>query len=143
MKLLSIRSLSLAVALAIVPGSLAQAGGAGVNVERAKDGKYVIHSFACTGPTSVSIVATAEGVVNGERKSIPLKLKPMKEPGLYQFERTWPAQGTWLVRTEMRGTHNLVTIFALAKDGRVAGSEYVAEGDGRDECDQKLAANTK
>src|SRR5690349_19712336 len=123
-----IRTLSLAVALATGLASFAHAGGAGVNVERAKDGKYLVHSFACTGPTSVSIVATAEGVVNGERQSIPLKLKPMKEPGLYQFERAWPAQGAWLVRTEMSGTHNLVAIFALAKDGRVAGSEYVAEG---------------
>jgi hypothetical protein len=139
----SIRTLALGTALSLALASLAHAGGAGVSVERAKDGKYLVHSFACTGPSSVSIVATAEGVVNGERESIPLKLKPMKEPGLYQFERTWPAQGTWLVRMEMSGTHNLVTLFALAKDGRVAGSEYVAEGDGRHECDLKLAANAK
>jgi len=139
----SIRTLALGIALSAALASLAHAGGAGVSVERAKDGKYLVHSFACTGPSSVSIVATAEGVVNGERQSIPLKLEPMKEPGLYQFERTWPAQGTWLVRTEMSGTHNLVTLFALAKDGRVAGSEYVAEGDGRHECDRKLAANAK
>jgi len=139
----SIRTLALGIALSVALASLAHAGGAGVSVERAKDGKYLVHSYACTGPSSVSIVATAEGVVNGERQSIPLKLEPMKEPGLYQFERTWPAQGTWLVRTEMSGTHNLVTLFALAKDGRVAGSEYVAEGDGRRECDRKLAANAK
>ena len=142
MKLL-IRSLSLAVALATTIATLAQAGGAGVNVERSKDGKYVIHSFACTGPSSVSIAATAEGVVNGERQSISLKLKPLKQPGLYRFDRTWPAQGTWLVRTEMSGTHRLVNIATLARDGRVTGTEYVAEGDGRHECDQKLAANTK
>ena len=136
----SIRALALGIALPVL-ASLTHAGGAGVTVERVKDGKYVVHSYACTGPASVSMTATAEGVVNGERKSIPLKLEPMKEPGLYRFERAWPAQGTWLVRTEMSGTHKLVNIATIGRDGRVAGSEYVAEGDGRHECDRKLAAN--
>ena len=140
---LSIRALVLGIVLTTALASLAHAGGAGVTVERAKDGNYLLHSFACTGPASFTIAATAEGVVNGERKSIPLKLEPMKEPGGYRFERAWPAQGTWLVRTEMSGSHSFVTIFTLAKDGRVAGSEWVAEGDGRHQCDQKLAANTK
>ena len=139
----SIRALALGIALATGFASLASAGGAGINMERAKDGKYLVRSYACTGPASFSIAATAEGMVNGERKSIPLTLKPMKKPGVYQFERSWPAQGTWLVRTEMTGAHSFVTIFTLARDGRVAGSEWVADGDGRHECDQKLAANTK
>ena len=139
----SIRALALGIALTAALATLVHAGGAGVTVERVKDGTYVLHSYACTGPASVSMTATAEGVVNGERKSIPLKLEPMKEPGGYQFGRTWPAKGTWLVRTEMSGSHSFVTIFTLAKDGRVAGSDWVAQGDGRHECDQKLAANTK
>ena len=139
----SLRTLALGIALTTSLAALAHAGGAGVRVERVKDGKYLLHSFACTGPASFSIAATAEGVVNGERKSIPLELKAMKEPGAYQFERAWPKQGTWLVRTEMSGSHNFVTIFTLAKDGRVAGSEWVAQGNGRHECDQKLAANAK
>jgi len=138
-----IRALTLGIALITALASLATAGGAGVNLERVKDGRYIVHSYACTGPSSFSIVATAEGVVNGERKSIPLELTAMKEPGAYQFERAWPKQGTWLVRTEMSGSHNFVTIFTLAKDGRVAGSEWVAQGNGRHECDQKLAANAK
>jgi hypothetical protein len=139
----SIRALALGIALTTSVASLAHAGGAGVNVERMKDGKYLVHAYACTGPKSFSISATAEGVVNGQRKSIPLALTAMKEPGVYQFERTWPAQGTWLVRTEMTGARSFVTIFTLARDGRVAGSEWVADGDGRHECDQELAANTK
>ena len=142
MKLFS-RSLSLAVALATGLATFAHAGGAGVSLERAKDGKYFVHSFACSGPSSVSITATAEGVVSGERKTIPLQLTPTKQSGVYRFERTWPAQGTWLVRTEMSGSHRLVSIATIAADGRVSGNEYVAEGDGRHECDQKLAANTK
>jgi len=139
----SIRALARGIALATALASLARAGGAGVNMERTKDGKYLVRSYACTGPASVSIAATAEGVVNGERKSIPLKLEALKQPGVYQFERTWPGQGTWLVRMEMSGSHQLTFIATIARDGRVAGTEYVAEGDGRHECDQKLAANTK
>jgi hypothetical protein len=139
----SIHTLALGIALVTSLASLAHGGGASVSLERAKDGKYLVHSYACTGPASVSLTATAEGVVNGERKSIPLTLEPTKSPGTYRFERTWPAQGTWLVRTEMSGRLKLVSIATIAHDGRVSDTEYVAEGDGRHECDQKLAANTK
>jgi hypothetical protein len=140
---LSIRTLALGLALTAALASLAHGGGAGVTLDRAKDGSYHVHSFACSGPASVSMTASAEGVVNGERASIPLKLEPTKEPGLYRFTRTWPSQGTWLVRAQMSGSHRLVTIATIARDGRVTRTEYVMEGDGRQECDQKLAANAK
>jgi len=139
----SIRALALGIALATALASLAHAGGAGVSVELAKDGKYFVHSYACTGPSSVSLTATAEGMVRGERKSIPLKLERTKEPGVYRIAGTWPSEGTWLVRTKMSGSQKLVAIATIASDGHVANNEYVAQGDGRHECDQKLAANTK
>jgi len=43
----------------------------------------------------------------------------------------------------MSGGQKLVAIATIASDGSVAANEYVAQGDGRHECDQKLAANTK
>ena len=139
----SLRTLALGLALTTALASLATAGGAGVSLERAKDGQYFVHSYACTGPSSVSLTATAEGMVKGERKSIPLALKRTKEPGVYRIEGTWPGEGAWLVRTKMSGTHRLVSIATIASDGSVSGNEYVPQGDGRHECDQKLAANTK
>jgi len=139
----SIAKLALGLALTTALASLALAGGAGVSVELAKDGNYFVHSFACTGPSSISLTATAEGMVKGERKSIPLTLKKTKEPGVYRIDGTWPREGTWLVRTKMSGGQKLVAIATIASDGSVAANEYVAQGDGRHECDQKLAANTK
>ena len=139
----SIRTLALVLTLTASLAPFARAGGAAIHVEQAKDGTYLVHTYACTGPSSVSVTASAEGMVHGVRKSIPLELKKTKEPGLYQFERPWPAGSTWLVRAELSGTHKVVNIATIASDGRVTGSEYVAAGDGRRECDQKLAANTK
>ena len=49
----SLRTLALGLALTTALASLATAGGAGVSLERAKDGQYFVHSYACTGPSSV------------------------------------------------------------------------------------------
>jgi hypothetical protein len=140
---MKLHSLAVAVALTAALAALAHAGGAGMNVEGpAKDGTYLVRAFACTGPSSITVTATAEGVVNGQRKSIPLELKPMQD-GVYQFARAWPRDGAWLVRAELSGSHNLVTLATLAHNGRVTKNEFVWQGDGRHQCDQMLAAIAK
>jgi hypothetical protein len=89
------------------------------------------------------VTATAEGVVKGQRTSLPIKLTPMKEKGVYQFARTWPSDGTWIVRITPAARDRAVTLAAISSDGRVGDNELVWKSDGRHECDQKLAANSK
>ena len=43
-------------------------------------------------------MATAEGVVNGARKSIPLKLLSLSAAGTFAVTREWPDEGTWVIK---------------------------------------------
>jgi hypothetical protein len=55
----------------------------------------VVHAFSCHEPTDAAVMAYAEGKVNGERRTIPLKLESTEKKGVYNLTRQWPAQGAW------------------------------------------------
>ena len=141
----SIRTLALGIALTTALASLAHAGGTSVSVEGPfKDGRYLLRATTCTGiAASMNVIASAEGVVAGQRKSLPIALKSTKEKGVYQFVRTWPVEGTWVVRVEPAGGRKPITLAAISSDGKVGENQFLWDTDGRHECDLKLAANTK
>ena len=140
----TIQGLALALALTSSLGGLAYAGGSTAMVEGPmKDGTYLVRAAHCGEPASMSVTATAEGVVKGARRSLPIKLTSTKEKGVYQFARTWPSEGNWIVRLAPAGRDRAVTLVAIASDGSVGDNEFVWKSDGRHECDQKLAVNSK
>jgi hypothetical protein len=63
----------------------------------AKHAALVARMTACTSPEKTTVTASAEGVVDGMRKSIPLKIVPLSTAGTYAVAREWPA-GTWAVK---------------------------------------------
>ncbi len=64
---------------------------------RSKVAAFVFRTEGCADPEKAQVSGTAEGLVNGERRSMPLKVMPMSKPGVYAVYRTWPAEGGWLV----------------------------------------------
>lgn len=54
-----------------------------------------VHAFSCHVPTDAAVKAYAEGMINGERRTIPLKLERTGTKGVYNLSRQWPAQGAW------------------------------------------------
>ena len=54
-----------------------------------------VRSLACD-PQTVTITGTAEGIVNGTRQSIPLKLVALESAGVYAVSRVWE-QGRWVL----------------------------------------------
>jgi len=48
----------------------------------AKNAVVLVRADGCHNPAEASITGTAEGSVNGIRRSIPLKLAPVSEPGI-------------------------------------------------------------
>jgi|SoiMethySBSTD1v2_1073268.scaffolds.fasta_scaffold194873_2 hypothetical protein len=140
----TIQGLALALALCSSLGGSAYAGGSTAMVEGPmKDATYLVRTAHCGEPASMTVTATAEGVVKGQRKSLPIKLTSTKEKGVYQFARTWPSDGSWIVRVTPSARDRAVTLVTIASDGSVGNNEFVWKSDGRHECDQKLAANTK
>lgn len=65
---------------------------------QAQHAVMVVRSYACTHPEKTNIVATAEGMVNGKRETIPLKLIPLGDSGTYAVIKQWPAEGRWVLR---------------------------------------------
>jgi hypothetical protein len=64
---------------------------------KAKQAVLVARITACHSPEKTAISATAEGIVDGNRRSIPLKIVPLSKPGTFAVTREWPEQGVWAV----------------------------------------------
>jgi hypothetical protein len=65
---------------------------------QAKHAILVARLTACHAPEKTTLAAEAEGLVNGVRTSIPLKIIPLSTAGTFGVAREWPEQGTWVVK---------------------------------------------
>lgn len=65
---------------------------------RAKHVVLVARTTACHSPEKTDITATAEGLVDGRRKSIPLTVIRLSTPGTFGVAREWPEQGVWAIK---------------------------------------------
>jgi hypothetical protein len=63
------------------------------------------------------LTGTAEGVVGGTRRSVPLRFTETGRANTFALARQWPADGRWLLRLSVRETTALVM---LDRDGQVA-----------------------
>lgn len=61
-----------------------------------KNAQLIVRAVGCHEPAKADISATAEGVVNGKRQSIRLKMHPVSD-GVYAIERQWPSSGAWAI----------------------------------------------
>jgi hypothetical protein len=102
--LLKLAPCCLAAFLVLAGAPAARAGGFHVSLElpasqtdaRLKDAILIVRPGGCIDPTQAVLRVTAEGLVNGRRKSIPVKLTPAG-PGVYGVNRQWPTEGTWIL----------------------------------------------
>jgi hypothetical protein len=63
------------------------------------------------------LTGTAEGVVGGTRRSVPLRFSETGRANTFALSRQWPTEGRWLLRLSVRETTALVM---LDRDGQVA-----------------------
>jgi hypothetical protein len=101
------KRLRIPLVLALVLGSaiLAVAGGFWISIQNpstvtdavAKNAVVLVRADGCHNPAEANITGTAEGRVNGIRRSIPLKLVPVSQPGTYAVVPQWPAEGAWVL----------------------------------------------
>src|SRR6266566_2175481 len=82
-----------------------------------------IRSLALAALAGVLLVTgTAEGMVNGERRSLKLEFAETAREGVHALKRTWPKEGTWtLVIQANQGPDDAATaVVDLGPDGEVA-----------------------
>jgi hypothetical protein len=63
----------------------------------AKTAAFAFRTEGCADPTKSQIAATAEGMVHGARRSVPLKVVVMQKPGVYVVYQSWGSDGRWVV----------------------------------------------
>jgi hypothetical protein len=84
----------------------------------ARGALMLVHVTVREGDAHLSdLSGTAEGVVAGARRSVPLRFSETGRANTFALRRQWPADGTWLLRLTVRETTALVM---LDRDGQVA-----------------------
>jgi hypothetical protein len=124
-----IRSLALAALATTLVAVPALAGPPWISIELPADpydaatrGAFlVVRAFHCATPARERVSGTAEGIVNGERQTVPLEFAETGREGVYALKRTWPEQGTWtLVVRAHQGPNTAATaVLEVGPDGAV------------------------
>jgi hypothetical protein len=63
---------------------------------KVKNAVVLVRPLACDEAGSIVMSGTAEGIVNGVRHSVPLKLQRLATPGVHAVTRQWP-DGQWVL----------------------------------------------
>lgn len=127
-------SLSSAMLLALT--STALGGGFQISVEtparssdpQLKDAVLIARTFGCHQPADAKLSASAEGFVNGGRKSLPVELRSIGS-GVYAINQQWPSEGRWVLA--LTGAYNGMissVLVELGPNGSVLPGTRLQEG---------------
>jgi hypothetical protein len=133
------RILTLRLALATLVGALAATPGAAcpprIAISRpgaaaapgGGDAFVLVHASRGCVRGALTVTGTAEGLVNGERRSIRLDVAPADADSVYQIRRQWPSGGVWVLRLVVRvGDYGTAGSTATALVGVNAAGEIAA-----------------
>ena len=81
---------------------------------KAKAAFVIVSTAGCHRPEEAVVTATAEGIINGQRHSIPLEVVALKTAGTYAVKTGWTQPGPWFVKVtatigELQ-THSLIKV---------------------------------
>jgi hypothetical protein len=124
------------VLLLLASVSSVMAGGFQLSVEtpgksaepQLKDVVLIARTYGCHQPADAKLSASAEGLVNGARKSVPLELRSIGS-GVYGIKQQWPSEGKWVLA--LTGTYNGMTssvLIELGPNGKVLPGTRLEEG---------------
>ena len=69
---------------------------------RRNNAVVTIKATGCHDPATAQLTATAVGIVNGHRQSIPLTVTKLSEVGMFAISRQWPKEGKWVIELVAR-----------------------------------------
>jgi hypothetical protein len=89
----------------------------------------LVHAAAHDGPPDISaLTGTAEGLVSGTRRSIPLKRESTSRPGVFAVRKQWPSEGAWVLRITLESTTAIVALDRKDNVASVRIPTMLAEG---------------
>lgn len=104
----------LIIPLVLFIAAIAFAGGFQLSVESgsSRSEALIVKTFGCHVPSDAKLSGTAEGIVNGERKTVNLQFKHDKK-GVFTIAKQWADEGVWIVT--IRGKYNGMTSNAIVE----------------------------
>jgi hypothetical protein len=125
----SLLSLAAVVTLAAATASPAWGGPPWLSIEfpanpmnKSAQGAYLlVHTFHHEQAGAFTVEARAEGLVNGQRKTLPLTLERTDRDGVYALKQTWPETGDWVIVIVGAPGEGSVTALVSIADGSIRG----------------------
>ena len=94
---------------------------------KARNAVLTLKLAGCHEPEKATISASAVGIVDGRRTTIPIKVEPLSEPGTYSVARQWPDKGRWVLQFVAKSdTRMTSTLVAAGPDGVERGTAKMA-----------------
>jgi len=88
--------------------------------ETARGALMLVHTFHHGTKVNLPVVGKAEGLVDGERKTVNLKLTKSPEIGTHSVRNEWGSKGTWTVLvTASQGDARIQAVADINADGSV------------------------
>lgn len=103
--------------------------------EASKDAALLIHAHFHDQAKPDTVTAVAEGIVNGRRQSIPLKVAGTSKPDVYAVKAQWPMSGTWVVAVTIEEHAAIGALVKLGPNGSYTQGASVKK------LDRKIAAS--
>jgi hypothetical protein len=67
----------------------------------------LVHAYYHGTPIAYPVSGTAEGIVDGERRTMTLRFETTSRTGVYALRKQWPSEGSWtLVISVTQGEHD-------------------------------------
>ena len=74
-----------------------------------------VHAMTREGPAKLAdLNGTAQGIVNGARRSAPIHFDTTSKPGIFAVRKQWPSEGTWLLQIALFSTTAIVAVATRA-----------------------------
>ena len=100
--------------------------------EASRDAFLLVNAFHHGTPVAFPVSGQAEGMVNGERRTVKLELQRTARTGVYALRKQWSDEGTWvLVLRVLQGEDAATALVSLGRDGTIAAVEVPTRKQGQ------------
>lgn len=89
-----------------------------------REAVLLVHVFLHENHAGFRVTGSAEGLVDGERRSIPLEFARTSRPGVYALSQQWPSRGQWVLDIGIEERSPTSLVVELGPDGGVREGSY-------------------
>lgn len=101
----------------------------------------IVHTFHHGEAVASGVSGTAEGIVSGARRSIPLAFDTTTRRGSYALRKQWPSDGLWmLVLRTGEGSGSVTALVDIGAEGTVAAVRVPTRRSGGWDIPQQVSA---